>query len=267
VQNTYKELALTGTLNPRRTIVATAKCNACHGALGTTSGSNTLAEAFHGGARDIVEACVVCHDPNRASNGNIMTNGLLVNGAPAYESYQFKRMIHGIHGNSKRTNPFTHGNTTLGAFANPGGAPIAPWTTPMKDSKGIAYGTAGTGVENYAAEVAWPGVGINCNVCHVNNSYKQDLGPVATMIGKPFAAGSTTVLETDVNKWNVISPKAASCTACHDSAAAIGHVTTFGGASFGNLTQGGFVAAERESCDDCHAPGGFKGVDLVHGQN
>jgi OmcA/MtrC family decaheme c-type cytochrome len=87
------------------------------------------------------------------------------------------------------------------------------------------------------------------------------------MIGKPFAAGSTTVLETDANKWNVISPKAASCTACHDSAAAIGHVTTFGGASFGNLTQAGFVAAPRESCDDCHAPGGFKGVDLVHGQN
>jgi OmcA/MtrC family decaheme c-type cytochrome len=175
-------------------------------------------------------------------------------------------MIHGIHGNSKRTSPFTHGNTTLGSFANPGGAPISPWTTPMKDSKGIAYGTAGTGVENYAAEVAWPGVGINCNVCHVNNSYKQDMGPLGTVIGKPFAAGSTTTLETDVNKWNVISPKAASCTACHDSATAIGHVTSFGGASFGNLTQGGIAAIARESCDDCHAPGGFKGVDVVHGQ-
>ena len=29
-----------------------------------------------------------------------MTNGLALN-----ESYQFKRMIHGIHGNSKRTYP------------------------------------------------------------------------------------------------------------------------------------------------------------------
>ena len=67
VQNAYQELALSGTLSPRRSIVATEKCNACHGALGTTSGSNTLAEAFHGGARNRVEACVVCHDANRMS--------------------------------------------------------------------------------------------------------------------------------------------------------------------------------------------------------
>jgi hypothetical protein len=35
------------------------------------------------------------------------------------ESYQFKRMIHGIHGNSKRLYPFTHGNKVVGAFCNP----------------------------------------------------------------------------------------------------------------------------------------------------
>ena len=85
----------------------------------------------------------ICHDANRGSAGNMMTNGLAL-----YESYQFKRMIHGIHGNSKRTYPFTHGNTVVGAFnmdgtSATGGAPLAP------------------GVENYAAEVAWPGVGIN----------------------------------------------------------------------------------------------------------
>ena len=66
VQNAYTELALSGPLTPRRTIVATEKCNACHGALGATSGSNTLANAFHGGARNRVEACVTCHDVNRA---------------------------------------------------------------------------------------------------------------------------------------------------------------------------------------------------------
>ncbi len=243
VQNTFKEVALTGTLNPRRTIVSTEKCNVCHGALGTTSGSNTLAEAFHGGARDIVEACVVCHDPNRASNGNMMTNGLAL-----YESYQFKRMIHGIHGNSKRTSPFTHGNKVVDAFNMDG------------TSKTAGNPALATGVENYAAEVAWPGVGINCNVCHVNNSYKQDLGVVATVVNK------VPTTETDPNKWNVISPKAASCTACHDSSTAIGHVTSFGGSSFGNLTQTGYLSAVRESCDDCHAPGAFKGVDVVHNQ-
>jgi len=240
VKNTFKELALSGTLQPRRVIVASEKCNVCHGALGTTSGSNTLAEAFHGGARDTVEACVVCHDANKVSS-TVMTNGLVLN-----ESYQFKRMIHGIHGNSKRTYPFTHGNTVVGVFnkdgsSATGGAPLA------------------ANVENYAAEVAWPGVGVNCNVCHVNNSYKQDLSPLASVVKKDTGV-------TDPGLWRVITPKAASCTACHDSSKAIAHVTSFGGAAFGDKTQAQFLAGARETCDDCHASGGFKGVDIVHGQ-
>ena len=211
VQNTFMDIALTGPLVPRRTIVATEKCNVCHGALGTTSGSNTLANAFHGGARNIVEACVTCHDVNRMSS-TIMTNGLALN-----ESYQFKRMIHGIHGNSKRTYPFTHGNTVVGAFnkdgsSATGGAPLA------------------SNVENYAAEVAWPGVGINCNVCHVDNSYKVDRGPLGAVVSKPAGV-------TDPLQWLVISPKAATCTACHDSPKAMAHVTSFGNASFANLSQ------------------------------
>ena len=237
VQHTYHDLALTGAAIPRRVVVSNEKCNTCHGALGTTSGSNTLANAFHGGARNTVEACVMCHDPNRASS-TVMTNGLALN-----ESYQFKRMIHGIHGNSKRTYPFTHGNTAIDAFGKDGlsltgGPPLA------------------ANVENYAAEVAWPGVGLNCNACHVDNSYKSDKGTLGSVVAKPTGV-------TDPMQWLVISPKAATCTACHDSPKAMGHVTTFGFASFGNQTQAG---RPTETCDDCHASGGFKGVDLVHGQ-
>ncbi|HET8747235.1 MAG TPA: OmcA/MtrC family decaheme c-type cytochrome [Ramlibacter sp.] len=240
VQNTSKEIALTGTLQPRRTIVSSEKCNVCHGALGTTSGANTLSEAFHGGARNTVEACVVCHEPNKMSS-TLMTNGLGFN-----ESYQFKRMIHGIHGNSRRTFPFTHGNKVGDRAFNKdgtavgGGAPLA------------------ADVENYAAEVAWPGVGINCNACHVDNSYKLDKGTVGSVIRKP--AG-----ETDPMNWLVISPKAASCTACHDSPKAMGHVTSFGNASFGDRTQAQSTATV-ETCADCHSSGLFKGVDIVHGQ-
>jgi OmcA/MtrC family decaheme c-type cytochrome len=251
VQHTYKELALTGTLNPRRAIVSNEKCNVCHGALGATSGSNTLAEAFHGGARNTVEACVVCHDANRASS-TVMTNGLVLN-----ESYQFKRMIHGIHGNSKRTYPFTHGNKVVDAFnkdgsSSTGGAPLA------------------SDVENYAAEVAWPGVGINCNACHINNSYKSDQGPLGSVVLKGpvtlVGSGFTVAADANPNNWFVISPKAASCTACHDSSKAMGHVTSFGGATFGDKTQGEIASLPRETCDDCHASGFFKGVDIVHGQ-
>ena len=266
VQNTHKDVVLSGALNPRREVVSNAKCNDCHGSLGATSGSNELANAFHSGARNTVESCALCHDANRASSGNMMTNGLNL-----YESYQFKRMIHGIHGNSKRVSPFTHGNKVVAAFCNPTGTTVAAINLCKTNPPlGIV-----AGLENYAAEVAYPGVGLNCNACHVNNSYKSDPGTLGTVVMKPAtsAAGVTpVVLETNPNRWLVISPMAASCTACHDSSAAIGHVTAFGGSSFGNLTQGavagltGFAAAPRETCNDCHASGGFKGVDIVHGQ-
>jgi OmcA/MtrC family decaheme c-type cytochrome len=275
VQHTSSELALSGTLQPRRTIVANEKCNACHSALGAASGSNMLTNAFHSGGRTSVDACVVCHDPNRVST-TVMTNGMALN-----ESYQFKRMIHGIHGNSKRSFPFTNGNMTQGAFDILTGAPIAPWTIPMKDSYGRAIGTSGPGqngvvglstVENFAAEVAWPGVGINCNACHVNNSYKVDQSPLGAAVLKngatatgPAVFGGTTAL-TDPNQFKVISPKAASCTACHDSAKAVDHVSSFGGAYFGNQTQAQIAGLPRETCNDCHGSGGSKSVDIVHGQ-
>ena len=260
VQHTFTELALTGTLQPRRTIVASEKCNVCHGLLGTTSGSNTLPNAFHSGGRNTVEACVVCHDANRMSS-TIMTNGLALN-----ESYQFKRMIHGIHGNSKRTYPFTHGNTVVGNFCNPANTSVL-----AAAACNVALSFLST-VENFAAEVAWPGVGastgisINCNACHVEDSYKRDLSPLGAVVKKDAGV-------TDPALWKVISPRAATCTSCHDSATAQTHVINFGGATFGTRTQADIgtllpvaTAVPRESCDDCHGSGGSKSVDLIHGQ-
>ena len=253
VQHTAAELALTGTLQARRTVVSNEKCNVCHGLLGTASGSNTLPNAFHGGARNTVEACVVCHDANRMSS-TIMTNGLALN-----ESYQFKRMIHGIHGNSKRTYPFTHGNTVVGAFCNPANTSAIATAACDGTLKFL------TGVENYAAEVAWPGASLNCNTCHVNNSYQRDLSPLGAVVKKDAGV-------TDPGQWKVISPKAATCTSCHDSATAQTHVINYGGATFGTRTQTDVgtllpvaTAVPRESCDDCHGSGGFKSVDIIHG--
>ena len=81
-----------------------------------------------------------------------------------------------------------------------------------------------------------------------------------------MAAKTLKCTAVDLNKMAVISPKAASCTSCHDSSKAIGHVTSFGGSAFGNKTQGQIAGLPRETCNDCHSPGGFKGVDIVHGQ-
>jgi len=277
VQHTSADVVLSGAANPRRQIVSNEKCNVCHGALGTTSGSNTLAEAFHGGARNTVEACALCHDANRFSS-TVMTNGLALS-----ENYSFKRMIHGIHGNSKRIYPFTHGNSVIGAFSKAGilltdglisvtaaNAPLGTPFLPFASSTAVAAGTSfAAGVENYAAEVAYPGVGLNCNACHVNDSWKRDPGTVGAVVSKPLV-GTATPLSTDPDplNWRVISPRAATCTACHDSKEAgkgIDHVVSFGGSSFGTLTQVQHFLAPRETCDDCHAIGTRLGVDIVHG--
>ena len=293
VQHTFMDVALTGALTPRRIVVSNEKCNVCHGSLGTTSGANTLANAFHSGARNTVEACVVCHDPNRKSS-TVMTNGLAFN-----ESYQFKRLIHGIHGNSKRTSPFTFGNKVAGTFSKDGllttagtqalvsaalsirgpqvlapvGTTFEPWLTATSYAIGTPFAA---GVENYAAEVAWPeGARINCNACHENNSYKQDLGTLGAVISKPIDP-ATSMAATNPLNWIVISPKAASCTACHDATSiTVGHIQqNFAGGYFGSKTQAEIAGLPRENCEDCHASGSigktskgkFLAVDLAHGQ-
>jgi OmcA/MtrC family decaheme c-type cytochrome len=256
--------------------VSNDKCNVCHGALGTTSGSNTLANAFHGGARNTVEACVLCHDQNRYSS-TVMTSGRALS-----ENYSFKRMIHGIHGNSKRQYPFTHGNNVIGAFdkagiltlagliaqstsstvSAPAGTLFQPYSTGVVVPAGTRLGTTGTDVENYAAEVAYPSVGLNCNGCHVNDSWKRDLGTLGSVVAKPI---DRTTLKAGTNPldWVVITPKAASCTSCHDSEKAISHVVGVGGSAFGTATQAQSFQT-LESCVDCHAAGRPLGVDVVH---
>jgi OmcA/MtrC family decaheme c-type cytochrome len=252
-QHTYKDVVISGAFNPRREVVSNEKCNVCHGALGTTSGSNTMANAFHNGARSTVESCVLCHDPNRVSSSTIMTNGRALG-----ENYSFKRMIHGIHGSSKRTHPFTHGNAVVGAFCNPKNPPdLTKLPLPCDPSLVLA-----SDVLNYAAEVAYPGVGLNCSGCHVNDSWKTDLGPVGAVVSKPLLG---TVPDTNPLNWLVITPRAATCTSCHDSAASINHMVGVGGSAFGVATQGQSLQTQ-ESCVDCHRAGGPNGVDVVHGQ-
>ncbi|MGE5337103.1 MAG: OmcA/MtrC family decaheme c-type cytochrome [Gemmatimonadota bacterium] len=298
VQHTYADLALSGNPSPRRTIVSSDKCNVCHGLLGTASGSNTLGNAFHGGARNTVEACPVCHDANRASSGNVMTNGVAL-----YESFQAKRFIHGIHSNAFRTYPFAHGNVVAGTFdksgtlqsagffladvtasvsgatkvAIPAGTAVAAGSTfdsiaAVMNAAKIAVGAPSTtttaAAENYAEEVQWPDSnGINCNACHVNNSQYKDQSTVGAMVLKPAGV-------TDPLQWLAITPKAATCTSCHDGTSAkvgrvIDHVMQWGGAGFANLSTPAMTQAGTwqtiEVCDDCHAPGsGPAGIDRVH---
>src|SRR6266542_3335772 len=68
----------------RRSIVSTAKCNACHVQLGATP-------TFHAGQRNDAPTCSFCHNPNRTSSG---------------WSANVKDFIHALHGGRARTVAF-----------------------------------------------------------------------------------------------------------------------------------------------------------------
>ena len=199
----------------------------------------------------------------------------MTDGRTLGENYSFKRMIHGIHGTSKRQFPFTHGNTVIGVWDKTGklladgllagtgvpplGTAFSPWPTTTVVPAGTTFGSS---VENYAAEVAYPGIGLDCNTCHVNNSWQRDQSVVGAVVAKPYVAGTTTV-DTNPLNWVVITPKAASCSSCHDSAKAIDHMINAGGSRFGTSTQAQSLQT-IENCVDCHAVGRPLGVDVVH---
>ncbi len=42
---------------------------------------------------------------------------------------------------------------------------------------------------NYAAEVFWPAIGLNCNACHVNNSWQKDRSTIGSVVAKPIDPG------------------------------------------------------------------------------
>jgi OmcA/MtrC family decaheme c-type cytochrome len=73
----------------RRQIVSTAKCTGCH---------NTL--PFHGGQRNEIEHCVVCHNPGVTDSSQRATGDKA-------ESVNFKTMIHKIHTGKELTADFT----------------------------------------------------------------------------------------------------------------------------------------------------------------
>ncbi len=167
MMNTFKDFAISGTLTPRKEIVSNEKCNACHGLLGTASGSNELNNAFHSGARNTIESCGgLCHDAGRAGQYTVMHDdfkfpasvlGGAATGNTMNESHHLKRMIHGIHGGARAQYDFVHGPRATAANG---------MTQP----------------ENFTAEVAYPGILSDCNTCHVNNSYQNDRGTIGSVM-------------------------------------------------------------------------------------
>ena len=121
--NPIKYVGLNGApAEPRRMPTTTAQCNVCHDQL-----------ALHGGQRQNVEECVICHNPTNTDVAQRVPEA----GAP--ESISFQYLIHRVHTGIELERDFT------------------------------VYGN-GRSVHNYN-EVTFPGDRRNCLKCHTAGSY------------------------------------------------------------------------------------------------
>ena len=256
--------------SPRRAIVAAAKCDSCHEQLGTSP-------EFHGGDRNDPQACNICHNGNRTSSG---------------WSADSSTYIHGIHGASKRSIPFTwhavsatddysmlkfpgvlkncnqcHLPDTVN-FSNTGGATVAPnllWST---TAAGIYNSTVGTTTNGCTVSVY--------NTCIATDASVHALSPYiiadnTTDYGAVFsysfnASGVIATTPADP-KTLVNSPIASACFACHDTSLAKLHIEGNGGAIYETRasqsdTNGNLI--NREQCLVCHGKGRVADVAAVH---
>lgn len=234
VKNLVKYFAMSGNQLDRRQVVSADKCNACHGRNLAFTNVTTFNPGLggHGGNRTDPEVCVICHNGNNPLNGTVVSGGKVTQYA---ESADFKRMIHMMHAEQAENYPVW---------------PIALKTTPMN------------------AQI-YDGLK-NCDVCHVNGSYKQSQSAVGTSVtyavNLATDSSNATITDTDASDNLVISPKASACSSCHNSDAAKTHMIVTGGAVFGTATQADLRSGSKvfEACDACHQTGGLAPVDLLH---
>jgi OmcA/MtrC family decaheme c-type cytochrome len=257
----------TSTTAARRQIVSNDNCNSCHGILGLPTSNDPNSPGFHKGHRNNADGCAICHNANQAGSYTLMSDGstgpvagdsqLAAGNTSSFlhESWQAKRFVHGIHGGQKRSYPFTHGMNVGGTYNKDGtntvaGGPSLGTATLINQYPGETT--------NFTAEVAYPGQLAVCSNCHVKDAWKQDKSVLGSVVFK--ATGVTNPMA-----WQVISPKAATCTSCHDAKSVQTHVKTVG-ASFGTATQNDLLFGGKvfESCEGCHVSGSAIGVDTVH---
>ncbi len=165
---------------PRRQVVSIAKCNNCHFSL-----------SLHGGNRNQIEQCVLCHNPNVDDGGTRPKDK-----APA-ESIDLRYMVHKIH----------TGREIGGDY--------------------VIYGRGGS--VNDFAEVRYPGDRRDCAACHVNGSEQLPLRAgllevksprgLLTSMGPGTAAclGCHTTVAAASHALANTTRLGESCAACHST--------------------------------------------------
>ncbi|MCO6413599.1 MAG: OmcA/MtrC family decaheme c-type cytochrome [Thiogranum sp.] len=226
---------------PRRQVVDNAKCNACHEQF-----------SLHSGRRSgEVALCVMCHNPDNTDVVRRPEIALTLYGKTE-ESLAFSNLIHGVHAGAQTT---YDGSAAFG----------------FREKGLVTYASS---AHDYSA-LRFPGRLQDCETCHLSGTYELDgiwalptqNGLLATTI---LAAPSATFPPPDVEVADPaddinISPTAAACASCHDSALAKAHMIVPGGAVF-DQTQDVISAVVVETCAVCHGPGRDTDVAVVHAE-
>jgi OmcA/MtrC family decaheme c-type cytochrome len=196
IQNPVLDFSVDGSpVLARREVVADASCATCHG---------TFSQGFsvHGGLRNRVDYCVICHNPNESDFAR-RRNAVASGADPLNEPIVLKHLLHKIHrGEELSRKPY------------------------------VVYGFGAAGFTPHDfSEVLFPGDLRDCESCHVGGSQALPLpsGLLPTAITAVDTSGPSPV---EVAIGNV-PPIQDACLSCHDSDAAAAHAetnTTTGGA-------------------------------------
>lgn len=182
-------------LEPRRDVVATSNCNACHVSL-----------SLHGGLRNNTEYCVMCHNP---SNTDAARRTSAADKAVPPQGINFNLLVHRIHfGINMQASKRTYMVVGFGGSHNDFSGTLFPAMSPT----GAATDTR------------------NCSLCHVNNS-EQNLplglnavidpqGPINPIQAIASACtGCHVDIPTASHALSNTSTLGESCTVCHSSGA------------------------------------------------
>ena len=183
-QNVVFDFSVDGSaVTPRRTVVETARCSGCHG---------TFSRDFsvHGGGRNQVQYCVLCHNPD-VTDFERRKNAIAAGADATNETITFKHLIHKLHRGADLENP-----------------------------RYIVYGF-GSAPKNYTAhdfgELRFPGDLRDCATCHDDDTF---LLPLPSGVRPTVQSVVSGGVETPVGE---VPPIQDACLACHDGPEVAAH--------------------------------------------
>lgn len=241
----------------RRAIINVEGCMDCHERLELHGGNRVLSYET-----DFTQPaiCLMCHVPNLSSSGNTFNYADYVANPGNYNSssdttvttygtdpfawpehaQNFKDMVHGIHSADNRQYAYEH----------------------VRIRGGNAY--------SYDwSHVTFPGDSSNCAKCHTDDSYSMSEIPGSALpsvlkTGNP--TNMTEALNVRLSQPNaddsVVAPGVAACFACHDSDAAVAHITNNGGLLTARAT--GTAYSADAQCLMCHGSGRIADAATIH---